>query len=380
MLASSNHRDNIVLFAFRKSHSVFFEKIIESCENKNIKIVSTKSSWLISPKAFSQFKYINTDSACTFAIDEFYAKTSLSIPKIVLKIYFKTFAYINFLRYYAALGEQCEKMLIWNGGKFRQRIALEVAKLKSIKVFYFENGLLPNTIVFDAKGINYENSVPREYDFFKTYSSDVALPKELVPRIGKGSQKFVGDKEGLPERYIFVPFQVDYDTQVISHSHWIKNMRMLFDVIEKVAKNSEYEFVLKEHPSSGVEYSDLYTRADQLSNVSFKNTYSTQELIENSLAVITINSTVGIESLLFHKKVMVLGDAFYNIEGITYGVRDQKKLHEILDTLDVLNVDTELIDNFLKYLYNDYLIPKNDKMYKIMCQQLFESNSVEVTK
>ncbi|MEN8194537.1 MAG: hypothetical protein ABFS12_17085, partial [Bacteroidota bacterium] len=204
------------------------------------------------------------------------------------------------------------------------------------------------------------------------------LPKELVPRIGKGSQKFIGDKEGLPEKYIFVPFQVDYDTQVISHSHWIKDMRMLFGVIEKVSQNSEYHFVLKEHPSSGVEYLDLYTRADLIPNVSFKNTYSTQELIEKSLAVITINSTVGMESLLFHKKVIVLGDAFYNIEGITYEARDQKALLEIIDTIKVLTLDTKLIDNFLKYLYNDYLIPKNDKMYMIMCQKLLQSNIVEV--
>jgi len=380
VLASSNHRDNIILFAFRKSHRVFFQKIIESCKTKKIKIASTKSSWSISLQAFSKFKYVNTDGACDFAIDEFYAKTNLSIPKIMLKMYFKTFAYINFLRYYAALGDQCEKMLIWNGGKFRQRIALEVAKLKEIKVFYFENGLLPNTIVFDDKGINYENSVPRELSFFKKYSSNVELPKELVPRIGKGNQKFVGDKEGLPEKYIFVPFQVDYDTQVISHSHWIKNMRMLFDVIEKVSENSEYHFVLKEHPSSGVEYEDLYTRVNHIPNVSFKNTYSTQELIEKSLAVITINSTVGMESLLFHRKVIVLGDAFYNIEGITYEARDQKALLEIIDTIEVLKLDTKLIDNFLKYLYNDYLIPKNDKMYKTMCQKMLQNNIVEVKK
>ncbi|RLA60515.1 MAG: hypothetical protein DRQ78_09440 [Epsilonproteobacteria bacterium] len=378
MFASSNHRDNIVLFAFRKSHRVFFEKIIASCDIENIKILTTKSSWLISLQAFGKFKHVNIDGACDFAIDEFYAKTNLSIPKIMLKMYFKTFAYINFLRYYAALGDQCEKMLIWNGGKFRQRIALEAAKLKEIKVFYFENGLLPNTIVFDDMGINYENSVPREQIFFKKYSSDIDLPKELVPRIGKGSQKFVGDKEGLPEKYIFVPFQVDYDTQVISHSHWIKNMRMLFDVIEKVSQNSEYHFVLKEHPSSGVEYKDLYARADHIPNVSFKNTYSTQELIEKSLAVITINSTVGMESLLFHKKVIVLGDAFYNIEGITYAARDQKALLGIIDSIEVLKLDTKLIDNFLKYLYNDYLIPKNDKMYMIMCQKLLQSNIAEV--
>jgi capsular polysaccharide export protein len=378
VLTSFDHRDNIILFAFRKSHKVFFENIIAKCDSKKIRILSTKSSWSLSLKAFSQFKYINTDGACDFAIAEFYAKTNLSIPKFLLKIYFKTFAYINFMRYYAALDDQCEKMLLWNGGKFRQRIALEVAKLKEIQVYYFENGLLPNTIVFDNQGINYENSVPRALSFFKTYTSEIDLPKELVPRIGKGNQKFVGEKEDLPTKFIFVPFQVDYDTQVISHSHWIKNMRMLFDVIENVSVNSAYHFVLKEHPSSGVKYSDLYTRADHMTNVSFKNTYSTQELIEKSLAVITINSTVGIESLLFHKKVIVLGDAFYNIEGITYPASDQISLVALLDSIEGLNIDAKHIDNFLKYLYNDYLIPKNDKMYMTMCQRLLEKNVSEV--
>jgi capsular polysaccharide export protein len=345
---------------------------MESCGTKNIQILSTKSIWMVSMKAFGRYKDVNTDDACNFAVDEFYAKTNLGIPKMVLSAYFKMFAYINFLRYYTALDDTCTKMLIWNGGKFRQRIALEVAKLKKIQVFYFENGLLPNTIVFDNQGINYENSVPRELDFFKNYSSTVELPKELVPRIGKGKEKFVGDKDGLPPKYIFVPFQVDYDTQIITHSHWIKNMRMLFDVIEKVSKNTQYAFVLKEHPSSGVTYDDLYRRADKIENMSFKNTYSTQELIERSQAVITINSTVGMESLLFHKKVIVLGDAFYNIEGITYKASDENTLREVIGAIESVQLDTQIIDNFLKYVYMDYLIPKNDKMYEIMCQRMLQ--------
>ena len=245
-------------------------------------------------------------------------------------------------------------------------------------MYYFENGLLPNTMVFDEQGINFENSIPRDPDFFRDYMQKADLPKELVPRIGKGSQKIVGEKEMLPSKYIFVPFQVDYDTQVISHSHWIKNMRMLFDVIEKAAQNSDYAFVLKEHPSSGVEYDDLHTRAAHLPNISFKNTYSTQELIENSEAVITINSTVGMESLLFHKRVIVLGEAFYGIEGITYQAHDQKALVERIESIKVWEIDTNLIDNFLTYVYNDYLIHKNDKMYEIMCQRLLQETTAEV--
>jgi len=365
-------KNKIVLFAFRKSQKVFFDNILKNCSKENLKIITSKKSFSISFNALKEIKNVQLNHACDFAIKEFYAKTNIQIPKVLLLVYFNIFSIINFLRYSAVLDNNYSKMLIWNGGKFRQLIALEVAKSKKIKVYYFENGLLPNTIVFDEKGINYYNSVPRDKKFFQKYISDGVLPTTLVPRVGKNRKIFKGDKELLPVKYIFIPFQVDYDTQIISQSHWIKNMRMFFDIIESIAANSIYHFIIKEHPSSGVKYDDLHKRVKNIPNISFRNTYSTQELIENSLAVVTINSTVGIESLLFYKKVIVLGDAFYKIEGITYGVNNEKELNFLLSTIETLDLDKTIIDNFLKYLYCDYLISKNDAMYQVFCQKLLK--------
>ena len=373
MQTSVGSQDKIALFAFRKSQKVFFDKILHHCYDQNIELISSKNSFLLSLKALRHLKNKHLKDACDFAIDEFYAKTKFQIPKILLVGYFKFFSIINFLRYYAALDDGYTKMLIWNGGKFRQIIAIEVARLKRIKVYFFENGLLPHTIVFDENGINYNNSVPRNKSFFQHYKTDVVLPTSLVPRVGKDRDIFKGKKATLPEKYIFIPFQVDYDTQIISHSHWIKNMRILFNLIENVSKYSTYHFIMKEHPSSSVEYLDLHERVERIKNVSFKNSHTTQELIENSLAVLTINSTVGIESLLFHKKVIVLGDAFYKIDGITYGVQDEKELISMIDKIEQLELDEALVDNFLKYLYNDYLVPKNDEMYNIFCQKMLKN-------
>lgn len=371
------YEEHIVLLAFRKSQKRFFITLLEQCRSVNIGILSTKMLWSVSFSAFTKLNEINLDRAVQFGVDEFYAKTNMPVPRLLIRSYFKIFAYLNFLRYYTALDSNYTKMLIWNGGKYRQRIALEAAKLKNIKVFYFENGLLPNTMVFDEKGINYENSIPRDSGFFQNYTKNLELPTSLVPRVGKGSQKFTGEKEGLPDNYLFVPFQVDYDTQIISHSHWIKNMRLLFDVIEVLSKQSDYSFVFKEHPSSGVEYKDLHTRAEGLKRVYFKNTYSTQELIENSLGVITINSTVGIESLLFHKRVIVLGDAFYAIDGITRKANNATGLLNVVKGLDSWIVDTDLIDRFLMFVYHEYLIPKDEKMYETMCQKILHSQDKE---
>ena len=374
MKNDTSMQDKVVLFAFRKSQKKFFQKIMDVCINTEIQMITSKSSWHISFKSFAHLKDIDTSKACTFAIDEFYAKNNVIVPRIFLNVYFKIFSIINFLRYYTALDKHYTKMLIWNGGKFRQLIALDVARLLSIQVYFFENGLLPNTIVFDTQGINYNNSVPRDKAFYEAYTTTIKLPKDLVPRVGKNREVFKGEKETLPKKYIFVPFQVDADTQIISYSPWIKNMRALFDTIESVSKEYTFHFVLKEHPSSGVEYPDLHKRAEESINISFRNTYSTQELIENSMAVMTINSTVGIESLLFYKKVIVLGNAFYDIEDITYGVRNTVELRHTLERIESMTLDSELVEKLLSYLYVDYLIQKNDEMYISFCHKMVHEN------
>jgi capsular polysaccharide export protein len=76
-------------------------------------------------------------------------------------------------------------------------------------------------------------------------------------------------------------------------------------------------------------------------------------LIEKAGAIITINSSVGIESLLFYKKVITLGSAFYNIEGIVEHAENKNELENILKNLENYKLDKKLIENFLRYLYYD---------------------------
>ena len=149
-------------------------------------------------------------------------------------------------------------------------------------------------------------------------------------------------------------------------------MRQLFGVIEKMAEATSHHFILKEHPSSGKNYPDLHERAKKLSNVDFANGYPTQELIEGSSTVITINSTVGIESLLFHKKVITLGKAFYSIEGIAHHAPDEDILLNLLKIIDQTVFNEKLVDSFLKYLYYDYLVPKDDNIYEVFAKFITE--------
>ncbi len=73
--------------------------------------------------------------------------------------------------------------------------------------------------------------------------------------------------------------------------------------------------------------------------------------------MVTINSTVAIEAMLFYKRVVVLGEAFFAIDGLVKVAKDKKQLIEILKNIDKFNIDKELIDKFLSYLHDEYLIP-----------------------
>jgi len=243
---------------------------------------------------------------------------------------------------------------IWNGIKYPQFMINEF----STKKIYFENGFLPNTTQADCKGVNALNSVPREKEFYEKLNYyQKSLPTTLISR--PPVRRLDGSKIDLNKEYVFIPLQVNYDSQIIYFSPWIKSMQQFFEVINSIANEFDFDFIFKAHPSDKVtNYQNLIKKAKK--NVLFA-TNPTQELIKNAKAIITINSSVGIESLLFEKKVITLGDAFYNIKGIVKHATSKEELINILKNLNNWEIDKKLIKNFLGYLYYEYLIPSSWK-------------------
>jgi capsular polysaccharide export protein len=275
-------------------------------------------------------------------------------PKLKANLYFQYIKFITpfFEENYRYLIKKYNPKMVgfWNGVKYPQNIGVEIAKSLNKKTIFFENGFLPNTTQVDFKGVNNLNSVPREKEFYKNLNyNNLALPQTLIPREFEGKQKITDTK--LPEKYIFVPFQVGYDSQIIYFSNFT-SMRELFYLIKEISKKTNLNFVFKEHPSDKKNnYSDLYKQTD--SKLMFANNISTQELIQKADSIITINSSVGIESLLFNKKVFVLGDSFYRIEGVTIPSSKKKLLNDLTQNR---KIDLTIIKNFLYYLYYDYLV------------------------
>jgi len=347
----------ILFLGLTKAQYIYFKKL-----NRNLNCTSKViffPSIFISFRALKVLKKINIKSALNIKFFEVDIKYKNRFHNILYKIFLR-FEAIWFLMsiYFYLEKYKPEFLALWNGKKFHQRLALEVAELFNIKPLFFENGVMPNTTTLDLKGVNASSSIPRDIEFFKKLKySKINLPTTLIERKSKKKRVEIGEK--LPSRYIFVPFQVSYDTQILQHSPWIGSMFELFDIIEWLSERLDIAFVIKEHPSDRVSnYKSLYARRGEKIFFSLENT---QKLIQNATAVVTINSSVAVEALLFYKRVVVLGEAFFAIDGLVKVAKSEEELLSILQNIDSFKIKKDLVNNFLAYLYYDYLIPDSWK-------------------
>jgi capsular polysaccharide export protein len=304
-----------------------------------------------------------------------------------------------------------DRILIWNETFMFDSLAKAFADTNNIPVTLFEAGIFrPHTITVDNKGVNYGNSVPNNTQFysnlnnesekkvldgnfitntnFYTFNRPILKKNYLLEKIkdiiytkvfkNELDVKFISEplsskfqKEfqkktkksdygiiDLPKDYIFVPFQVHDDSQVILNSPHINHMGQLVDQVYQATRNSNTAIIFKEHPADEgrVDYTDLYNKYSSEKMI-FLRDGDTSELITNSKLVITINSTVGIEALERGKPVITLGNAYYNIEGIVSNVKNIAELEDsISDALKGSNDNSTLVKNFIWYLRNEYQV------------------------
>ena len=254
--------------------------------------------------------------------------------------------------------ENADVVGVWNGQKLPSSSIATAAKLLGKEVVYFENGLLPNSTTCDWKGVNCHNSLPKEESFYRGFDKTTkSLPKELVPRAPIATKACGVASSDLPAKYVFVPFQVETDSQIISNSPWIKCMAQLYGHLENIIDNvndPSLHFVVKEHPSEPKRYDHLHNKH---SRIVFANNCNTQALIEQSQAVITINSTVGLESLLLGKSVIALGSACYGIKGVCSQATSEQTLLDAVNNLENCKGEAEVTRGFLNFMYEHYVIP-----------------------
>ncbi|MFH1997020.1 MAG: hypothetical protein ABIJ27_08560 [Candidatus Omnitrophota bacterium] len=277
-------------------------------------------------------------------------------------------------------------IVFWNMKTPLQKIARAVADTLGVKTLMLENGAEPGTVQVGAGGVNYENAWLTELtesEFWDQAAEEMRGPKQdmftderreprgasrWAPRVYYGlmtkSRRFAARhpeaylentlwqavrhhslRSGpvrairamreravpLPKDYFFVPFQVHDDSNVVLHSPNIRGMEEFLSIVHRAVRRSAgpAPIVVKEHPEDcgRVDYTRLKR---DYPDVIFFSQRPAGELIAGARAVITINSTVGYEALQSFKPVITIGEAFYDMPGVTFHVDSSAELNALL--------------------------------------------------
>ncbi|WP_079478041.1 capsular polysaccharide export protein, LipB/KpsS family [Halobacillus salinus] len=312
---------------------------------------------------------------------------------------------------------EIDTICMFNGYHWIDQVATYLAREKGLKTIFFEQGYFrPYTLTCDPEGINNDASLPRDKAFYQDvqvnkqrFDHHLSSPEndelrhvegedltqvafvKLVSMLGsvmrihpnfyahiswyeavkyflfkQAFKRKAVDQDPLPKEYLFIPFQVARDTQILYNSS-IKSMEALVDLVYRHVQtvnekhNRNIHLVFKEHPEDMPRnsYKKLKKRYEDDPNVLFFQKQNVNELIKKSLGVITINSTVGIEALAEFKPVITLGEAFYNIDGVVHHCSDLETLDGKIEAALYEPLNKTLITKFLYYLRFHYQLEGN---------------------
>lgn len=261
--------------------------------------------------------------------------------------------------------------------RFYQKITRSVTVDKNIIVFVFEYGYIrPHYITLERDGVNNFSKIPREPSFYNkielkalqearhSHSSrfsiiissiiyyflsnicyrkyphyqhhrDFLAYKEaffgIRGAIRKELYKSKDEKylkkitQELSKKYYFIPIQTHNDFQIREHSKYEKIEDFMVEVIDSFSKFAPKEtfLIFKHHPEDRgrKNYKKFLEKEANKRGVLDKIivVYDTflPDCLENAKATVTINSTVGLTSISKGIATITLGDAIYDMEGLT---------------------------------------------------------------
>ena len=276
-----------------------------------------------------------------------------------------------------------DKIFLFGDCRYYQSIAIQESQRLDIEIFVFEEGYVrPDFVTLEKWGVNNFSLIPRDRSFYENLDENkLKYPKikatnssffkmawsaswyyifaylgkafypyyehhrELNPfkeafyGIRNGYRKYkykILEKNKLEEiiklKYFFVPLQTYNDFQLKVHSKFETIEEFIEFVIKSFAQNAPKNtfLVLKHHPM------DRGRKDYKKFILNIGNKYGIKDklivvydlhlptLLSNTLGTITINSTVGLQAMYHNSPVKVLGNAIYDIKGLS----NQKHLNE----------------------------------------------------
>ena len=282
----------------------------------------------------------------------------------------------NFIASYLK-DHRIDKVFLFGDCRFYQSVIVKVAMALHIEVFVFEEGYIrPHYITLEKYGVNEYSRISRRPEFYQQIKLiDLPTPKSVTPNpvcnwsiviiyyfvarllrfkypyyrhhrnFSATGEFFFGirsllrkviythrDKKLLPvienelsKQYFFVPLQTYNDFQILQHSGYGSIEKFIIEVLESFAyqANEKDLLMFKHHPidRGRKNYKEfIFQQAEELSiakRVMVVHDLHLPTCLAHTKGTITINSTVGLSSILKGIPTITLGRAIYNIEGLT---------------------------------------------------------------
>ncbi|WP_457746025.1 capsule biosynthesis protein [Sulfurimonas sp.] len=297
-----------------------------------------------------------------------------------------------------------DMIFLFGDCRFYQSVSIKVATSLGIDIFVFEEGYIrPNYITMEKFGVNNFSRIPRDPKFYNEITTikeqqaqnthysqvnmvlcstmyylmanlfhyryphyihhrDFSAVKEFFYGVRSLARKYVYKfkergylekiNNELANNYFFVPLQTYNDFQILEHSEYKSIEKFIIEVLDSFAKsNVDSQLIFKHHPVDRGRKNYKQFILHQAKILGIKNKvlvlYDTHlpTILKNAKGTITINSTVGLSSLYHETPTITLGNAIYDIEGLTCK-------HITLDEFwhKQCEVDMELLKKYRAYI------------------------------
>ena len=298
-----------------------------------------------------------------------------------------------------------EAVFIWNGQDAIGRALAMLTKRRGITVVYGENGYFSRTLQFDLEGVNAQSSLnrlslqdmrdavaapsadaPPQAGFalgdvvplaWRDYATCFVKRKadaryyEKFPEHRGGSsfknwwlqrqrQRIPADQVELPENFVFIPFQVHDDTQILLNSHNFKSMEAFFEFSHAAIRRhfGEHQaIVVKEHPEDLGRY-DYEGLKAKYPEVIWLRKFDIDTLIDRATCIFVVNSSVGLQAVRKHRPTVVFGDSFYTRAELVFDATDLGQADVAISAakngLDAARKDN--IETFVSFLTKRYFV------------------------
>jgi capsular polysaccharide export protein len=237
------------------------------------------------------------------------------------------------------------------------------AKHKTFKTFYFAFIHYAFIFMLNWKFPNYQHHRPRSFWHYSMHWAKALVRKIFSYRkdLEFKNKLFLSGKP-----YLFVPLQFEGDAQIKIHSKFSSMNEFIEEIIKSFSSNANANanantlLIFKQHPhglggNNPKKFIDKLAETENIcSKVFYLNSGNAESFVKNSKGVITVNSTVGLKAIEYHKPLYALSPSVYFRDEMVF----KGSLDEFMKSIeDSSSPETKSSQKFLHELKNLTQVP-----------------------